>query len=384
MLLGEFYNGIEIHRREKIVIAEFRKPHRVISTCRVNGGLSDGLDGVFNHQMCEPCDHGRNINSLFSSSPVEYMDSICARHGLDGKRFAALGTAANMNYAAIEQESFRGLEVVAVCTAGVETNAARAGDPAGFYEHGGVHEKVNANAGGPGTINIMLFINTELIPGAMVRAAATAAEAKTAALQELIVNSRYSDRPATGTGTDQTAIACLLGSGAPLSDAGHHTKLGELIGRTVNRAVAASLGLQNSLTPHSQRSVKVHIERFGTDKTAMRAAIAGHLEPGASKLLDDNFEGVNRDPMTVAAVAALVRVRDEIVWGIIPETCLPEVFASFGAQVAAAVSAKYHRLASYREILAREKVSIDNHSFLDLIFRALATGFADKWDTGRD
>ncbi len=33
MLLGTFYEGVEIHREEKMVFARFLAPHRVISTC---------------------------------------------------------------------------------------------------------------------------------------------------------------------------------------------------------------------------------------------------------------------------------------------------------------------------------------------------------------
>jgi hypothetical protein len=43
MLLGGFYDGLEIHREEKIVYARFLVPHRVISTCMAAGGLRDDL-----------------------------------------------------------------------------------------------------------------------------------------------------------------------------------------------------------------------------------------------------------------------------------------------------------------------------------------------------
>lgn len=43
MLLDTYYDGIEIHRREKIIYARFLSPHRVISTCRAAGGMHDDL-----------------------------------------------------------------------------------------------------------------------------------------------------------------------------------------------------------------------------------------------------------------------------------------------------------------------------------------------------
>ena len=119
-----------------------------------------------------------------------------------------------------------------------------------------------------GTINTMLFINRELTPAAMVNTVMTATEAKTAALQELDVNSRYSQGLATGTGTDQIGVAAQLEKGVPLTSAGKHTVLGELIGKTVSGAVKATLALQDSLTPERQRSAVRHLERFGATTTA--------------------------------------------------------------------------------------------------------------------
>ena len=52
MVLEKYYDGIEIHREEKIIYAKFLSPHRVISTDRITGGLSDELEYIYNHQSC--------------------------------------------------------------------------------------------------------------------------------------------------------------------------------------------------------------------------------------------------------------------------------------------------------------------------------------------
>ncbi len=52
---------------------------------------------------------------MIIQNPKEYLKHTCKRHGFDYKKCASLGTAANMNYAAIEEQSFRDLSVVAVC-----------------------------------------------------------------------------------------------------------------------------------------------------------------------------------------------------------------------------------------------------------------------------
>lgn len=380
VLLGSYYDGVEIYREEKIVYARFLVPHRVISTCQAAGGVRDDLDYLYNHQSSEPAGHHPPSHSIAVRDPIAYRAMICAKHQLPPEGCATLGTAANMRYAIAKEARFRDLTVVAVCTGGVEGNAGRAGDPAMVYEYEGTYERISRKE--PvfnGTINTMLFINRELIPGALVRTVMTATEAKTAVLQELAVNSRYSDRLATGTGTDQIGVACRLGTGMPLKSAGKHSVLGELIGKTVHDAIGETLGLQNSLTPEGQRSSIRHIERFGAVRNDFIKAVAAHLAEKEASLLAAVFNCIERDPLVVAAVAALVHVRDKITWGILPRNCVPELLATYGAQVAAAVSGDYTSLPAYRGRLAGQGYSIDECGFLRLVEYAIAMGFRDKW-----
>ncbi|MGD8258548.1 MAG: adenosylcobinamide amidohydrolase, partial [Desulfobacterales bacterium] len=69
MLIGNYYNGVEIHREDKMVYAKFLCPHRVISTCKVNGGLRDDLEYIINHQSCEPNGHYRKRLRLAINHP---------------------------------------------------------------------------------------------------------------------------------------------------------------------------------------------------------------------------------------------------------------------------------------------------------------------------
>ncbi len=380
MLLARFYDGLEIHREEKIVYARFLVPHRVISTCMSAGGIRDDLTHLYNHQSCEPAGHHRPIHHLIAGQPDAYRRVVSSQHGLPPEECATLGTAANMRYAVIRQEELRDLQVVAVCTGGVETNAGRIGDPAAVYEIDGTYERVGVQEPvAHGTINTLLFVNRELTPGAMVRCVMTATEAKTAALQELAVNSRYSDGLATGTGTDQIGVASRLATGIPLTGAGKHSVLGELIGRTVHDAICGTLALQNELTPEGQRSAVIHLQRFGATREGLRENVAACLSGPESALLRENFSCVERDPLVVAAVAALAHLRDKVTWGIIPESCVPELAATYGAQVAAAVSGDYTRLPGYRDTLAAESYSFANVDLIRLAARAMALGFAEKW-----
>ncbi len=380
MLLGSFYEGVEIHREEKIVYARFLAPHRVISTCSSAGGITDDLACLYNHQSCEPVGHNRLDHRMLSRRPDAYRELVACRNGLPHERCATLGTAANMRYADIRHASYRGIEVIAVCTGGVEANAGRAGDPACVYEEEGIFERITVHESiEHGTINTLLFINRELTPGAMVRTVMTATEAKTAALQELAVNSRYSDGLATGTGTDQIGVASRLGTGIPLTGAGKHCVLGELIGKTVHDAVRETLGLQNGLTPERQRSTVIHLQRFGATRETLLESVQARLNSDDGELLARNFKGIERDPLVVAAAAALVHLRDKVAWGILPSSCVPEIYVSYGAQLAAAVSGDFTRIQAYRDALAAERYTFGNKDLVQMAAHAMALGFREKW-----
>ena len=380
MLIGE-YDGIEIHRKEKIIYVNFLVQHRVISTCGVNGGLRDDLEGIANHQLCEPLGHDRKGLKFISESPFGYLKSVCEKYGLSPEKIALLGTAANMNHAAVELQEYRGLQVVAISTGGVKTNAGRAGDPATIYEKDGKFISTKGEVDEPhGTINTIIIINKELTHGAMVRSLVTASEAKAAALQELTINSRYSSGLATGTGTDQIGIASRLTGETPLTSAGKHTKLGELIGLTVKNSIKKTLAFQDSLTPQSQRSAKVHLERFGIDEESMIEKVCSFLDEEKAELLKKNFATINSDSITVAATASLVHLRDKIEWGILPENCLPEIFSSYGAQLSASISGKFERVGYYRESLSCEQMGIRNQTFTNFICKSFALGFREKWE----
>jgi adenosylcobinamide amidohydrolase len=381
MLLGTFYDGIEIHRDDKIIYARFLKPHLVLSTCRAAGGMRSDLAYVLNHQGCEPRGHLRHHGLR---DPLRHRELICAPHGLPAATCATMGTAANMYHAAISSQRFRDLEVVAVATGGVETNAGRAGDPAAYFETPEGFEKVTPpEPPAAGTINTMLFISRPLTEGALTRTIMTATEAKCAVLQELNVNSRYSAGPATGTGTDQIIVAAPAAETGDfrLTSAGKHSKLGELIGQTVKAAIRETLGRQNRLTAAGQGNVKIYLERFGGNNQILQEEICAHLEPEKGKLFTANYKNLMRDPLTTAAIAALVCVWEKLQWGILLEACRREILGSQAALVAAAVGGCYERVAEYREQLAARAGSTNNRAFITLASHALALGFADKWDT---
>jgi adenosylcobinamide amidohydrolase len=374
MKLGTFYGALELHREDRILYGRFTAPHRVVSTCQVAGGLREDLEVIYNRQVCEPAGHCERHGHRLGQDPLLTRREVCEMHGLP-EAAATLGTAANMRCAGLAQRRFRDLEVVVACTAGVEGNAGRAGDPAGNFEWEGRFERLAPHARPEhGTINTLLFISHELTPGALVRTLMTATEAKSAALQDLAVGSRYSVGRATGTGTDQIASACRLGTGIPLTSAGKHGVLGQLIGEAVAEAIRSALVLQNGLTPESRRSVLAQLQRFGlTEERLLDGAKA--LLPGyEAELLARNLLPIVHDPVVVAAAASMAEVADQVRTSILPRSCVPELTGALGAQLACAVSGDYGDFAAWRQRM--ESPELDPAM---LAVTAISLGFGAKW-----
>lgn len=376
MIIGNYYNGLELHRKEKVIYGKMRQPHRTLSTCRTNGGLREDIQYLYNHQSCEPKGHTEiDLCEVAVNDPQRYHRRIARHAGIPANASAGLGTAANMNNAAIATETFEGLEVVAVSTAGVASNASRAGDPASYWQSQTGSVALQVPVIRHGTINTLLFINEELTPGSMVAAATVMAEAKAAALQELSVPSRYSERIATGTGTDQIGIACQLGSAVTHTDSNKHSKLGELIAKATRSSILESLSLQGGVNPDRARSCIFALDRFGGSKTALLKSVKERLSDGAFALFEKNFLSINHDPITVAAILAWTHLKDQIEWGVLPDGCRVEVLTGAASAVATAVAGKPVEA----ERIATNVARLAATDLLEVLYLAFALGFERKW-----
>lgn len=300
MMLHRFDNGDIIERIEKALLVRLSGSRRVLSTAALNGGVQDGLTSVFN-QDCK--ENGRKDTPLLAPTYEEHLRLVAAGLGLDPASSCGLTTAADMNNVALAAETYRDLTVTAAVTGGIDANGGRAGDPASWHETNGV----SIPAGG--TINILLFISARLTEGAISRALVTCTEAKTAALQELLAPSIYSSGIATGSGTDGTVIVSDLESPLLLTYAGKHSKLGELIGKTVIKAVKEALFRQTGLGYAQQFDVFSRIGRYGITRERVLSE-----SPGADPAL---LEALSRQGGLVVATSLYVHLLDQLSWGLL-------------------------------------------------------------------
>jgi len=139
-------------------------------------------------------------------------------------------TSASMNSFCEVKLEKDDIVVSAMLTAGV-SNAKRAGEKAEW-------QKFEQDVYKSGTINIIVYTNLNLSESALTEAIMIITEAKAAALQDLCVKTP-DNNIATGTGTDSTAIVCNY-KGAENIFCGKHTLPGELIGKSVYKAIVDS------------------------------------------------------------------------------------------------------------------------------------------------
>lgn len=302
-----FDNGDQIIRNKRAIIAELSGPRGVMSTSPFNGGYREDLKTIFNFDCVHYCD---DPCAMYAPDYAGHMREVARRLGLDPGVSAGLSTAVDMQNAAIRTASYQDISVTAVVTAGIDVNGGRAGDPAQLNEVDGAYIMI------AGTINIFVFINACLSQGAMARAVMTATEAKTAALQELVVPSNYSEGLATGSGTDGIAVVCDLESSKYLTEAGKHYKLGELIGITVKEAVRIGMERHSHINGSHQSDVFQRIGRYGVTEERVYAVCSDRISRDSFNV---RINVLRKDPLLVQQTALYVHLLDEYTWGMFQE-----------------------------------------------------------------
>lgn len=361
-----------VHRAGRYLVAELLAPHRVLSNSAHAGGQRDDLRYLVNHQSCEATGDRERHDVIAAAGPVAYHHRVCEELGVDPDETAVLGTAANMTYAAHRTGTFDDLRVDAFTTAGVAGNAARAGDPAAWAETDAGWRKVSLP---PGTINTILLVDCPLTPAAQARAVVTMTEAKSAALADLAVPSRYSPTIATGTGTDQFCLAAPLEpERRPRESTSPHVKLGEIIGTAVKESVEEALRWQNGLEASYTRGLFHALGRFGLTEARAMERLKELLPASRYELLDKNRKAVFFEPGVGAAAYALAAVLDRMRCGTIPAGLTQEVLRAQAACVACALAGRPEAWPVFRTGLM--DASGDS---TELILRAIAAGWQAKW-----
>ena len=378
-------------RQGRHFIINLKQPHKVLSTSDINGGQVDDLAHIVNFQSVEGRGHGSRFAEILGQTHEQYHQALAQEIDVDQKHMASMGTAANINNLAHVQKTFRDITVDAYVTAGVKGNALRAGDGAHWYQGADGNERVTAlsptllnetyasQASAPvkdfGTINIILMINRPLTSGALAKAVSIMTEAKSAALSELAIPSTQSRHLATGTGTDQYAIAAPLNTEAKAIDsASGHLKFGELIGRVVHEAVTQAIALQNGLERSNTRHVVHALKRFGGTSDYLIGALEQELDKSSFDLFKKNKKSVFKDAKLVAAAYAYAALLDRLEYQTLSRNIERDVLLDQAVNAAIAVSGKSQHWQHFRQ-----QFDFKQDHELDLFIQAIAIGWKAKW-----
>ena len=365
--------AFQLRRSGRFLIADLLTPHLVLSTSTCNGGQSDAVRFLVNHQSCEGTDHRERHSALVDRGLEHYHREVCQEVDLPAEEVALMGTAANMNYASVNERKGEDVGVVAVVTAGVQGNATCAGDPAAWRETEAGWSKIPSYSG---TINTMVLVSRPLTAGALARAAMTATEGKTAALQQLAVRSLYSKDLATGTGTDQYCLAAPLEGLKPLTTTSTHVELGELIAAAVRDATLEALRWQNGLEPSYTRGLPHALGRYGfSNEKQLCDALRAHLSERQLELLEKNAKSVLYEPLVAASVYAYTAVLDRVRFGTLPASAVAEALRQQASCIAANLAAQPGRWSEFHGLLSE----VNPDEPVALMLRALALGWSSKW-----
>ncbi len=343
MELMRWENGDVLHRYQKALVLVLAGARRTVSTSPLHGGVREDLRYVFNYDA----NPGAGMAAkLEAPTYEEHLMLLATRFGLDPALTTGLSTAASMQNVALATESYQDLHVTAIVTGGIEVNGGRVGDPATWHMP---QEKPLQ-----GTINTLVHIDADLCAGVLTRALVTATEAKTAALQELMANSNYSYGIATGSGTDGTVMISDMTARYRLTNAGKHSKLGELIGRAVMRATKEALAKQSGFTPERMHAIGERLRRYRITADTLWEE---YRTAGGTRAKYDFIAAWEQAERGAAFVPTVLWIHtlDEWQWGLLTEDDVRSAWEGLGmtTPLAAADDARELLLVWCRERIVR-------------------------------
>ena len=310
--------GAEI--QENKLILRSKTPLKILSSAVLNGGLQEANCIVSVHV---PEETGLNIDDNVHMEAGDFLRKETAKLGIPQDQLVGIMTAAKMKNVDISTSKFEDITLTAIATAGVHF-AATAGDEIASKQSAFPPMKW-------GTINIIVLVDGDLTDSCMVNAISTITEAKTVALRELDVRSRFSGEIATSTVTDSIVLACTK-NGQKIDFAGTATPLGELIGKSVRKAVKEALHNQENIV--SDRPLIRRLKERGITVENMTS-----LFSQISSILDQNdemrwqfIEQVKKalsDQNIAALVIAGLRLDEDAKTGLIPENPANEYGRNF-------------------------------------------------------
>jgi adenosylcobinamide amidohydrolase len=265
---------------------------KTVSSAYFNGGTRQ-VKTLLNIGVPE----GYNDRSLHLD-PLELITSSAAKVGVTEDYLAMVTAAKIKNYSLVTKKA-DGFSVSIAATAGCQH-----GESSG--EEMDVKEIT-------GTINIIVFIDGDPTDSCMVAALITATEAKSAALRDFDVRSRYTGDSATGSVTDSVTVAST-GKGKNLILGGPASKLGKLVGSCTRQAVSEALLKQEPFWGTRTVLDRLKERHLPIEKLATEVSKIEGTEVSAEKLA----EILKNNPPALTSLLAAAKMDDDYKKNLLP------------------------------------------------------------------
>lgn len=320
-LLKEFKleaKGTKMLLNENVLAVVSEVPLKTVSSAFYNGGGIKQAHAILNVEV--PKGYGdENLHTDPAALVAESSKKLDLKDG-----FVSMVTAACVHNFALASKRSDGIGVSVIATA-----ADDAGNTCNFAESAG--EEMNIQVIG-GTINIIVLIDGNPTESCLVSSIITATEAKSAAMLELDIRSRYTGDVATGTITDAIAVA-ETGRGEPIVYGGPASPLGQLVGYCTRKAVKEAITKGQECSPCRSLLMRLEARHLPVRKLAFELSKAKSLNVDKQDLAVLLSKRIREDAVFASAVLAAVKLNEDFERGLLPPQFkdLGELGRGFGA-----------------------------------------------------
>ncbi|TRO49546.1 hypothetical protein E2P47_01170 [Candidatus Bathyarchaeota archaeon] len=291
-LVGE---DIQLVIKGNVLAVLSSKNLEVISSAIHNGGCKK-TKAIINTQVFD--DYG---DLRLHKDPVKFIIESSNKFG-NFDEFVGMVTYASIKDFALVSKKEGNLGVSVIATAGC-THSESAGEKIE------VHEIL-------GTINIIIIINGNPTNSCLATLFITSTEAKTAALRDLDIRSRYSSDEATGTITDALVIA-KTGFGSNIVYGGPASKLGNLVGFCTRKAVKEAVikAKVGGFSPSRSVIKRLKERNLSLEKLASEASKIENISIDIKELKKQ----LEMNTVMTSLLLAAARLDDDFKKGLIPK-----------------------------------------------------------------
>ncbi|MCL2172258.1 MAG: adenosylcobinamide amidohydrolase [Candidatus Bathyarchaeota archaeon] len=282
--------------KDNVVAVISNTPLTTISSGIYNGGFKK-VHAILNVSV--PDDYNDNhlhddpLNLIYAAQKNLQITPNCV----------AMLTAAKIKNLSLVTRQTDDITILAIATAGW-----RHGESAG--------EVIENSHYVRGTINVIVVINADSTDSCLASLFLTATEAKTAAMNDYDIRSRYSGDVATGTITDSLSIA-VTGQGAKVEFGGPASNVGQLVASAVRQVVKEAADKQEG--QHQGRTLNRRLSERHLSLDCLAVELSKAKVFGDQKTIISLLEQIlASDPVSAVFLLAAARLDDDFKKGLIP------------------------------------------------------------------